>query len=130
MRISVKVFPWCFTSHTLAYLLETKPSFRSKEEWDECVADGRLGQYIPNHPNEMYAEEWESWEEWLGLMRSYDEASTLVRSVLRLQTEQEYVHFIRTDSKRAEGMRIPLKPHIVYRNKGWVSYEEFFGTLQ
>jgi hypothetical protein len=41
---------------------------RSKDEWDEYVADGKVdhGAYLPNHPDEMYAEEWVSWDEFLG----------------------------------------------------------------
>ena len=31
---------------------------RSKEDWDEAVSSGQLGQYVPNYPNEMYAPEW------------------------------------------------------------------------
>ena len=31
---------------------------RSKEDWDEAMSSGLLGQYVPNHPDEMYAPEW------------------------------------------------------------------------
>lgn len=32
---------------------------RSKEDWDEAVSSGQLGQYVPNYPDEMYAPEWD-----------------------------------------------------------------------
>ena len=31
---------------------------RSKDDWDEAMSSGLLGQYVPNHPEEMYAPEW------------------------------------------------------------------------
>lgn len=31
---------------------------RSKEDWDEAVSSGQLGQYVPSYPDEMYAPEW------------------------------------------------------------------------
>jgi len=31
---------------------------RCKEDWDEAMSSGLLGQYVPNYPEEMYAPEW------------------------------------------------------------------------
>jgi len=98
---------------------------RSKDEWDEIV-DG-LGPYLPNRPDEMYADEWVSWNEFLGIMRSYEEAQYMVRFVLQLKSMDEYNAFVEADKKRAEGLRIPAKPHIVYKDKGWESFDHFFG---
>eukprot|EP00978_Attheya_sp_CCMP212_P017779 scaffold47864_cov48-Attheya_sp.AAC.3 len=102
---------------------------RSKDEWDEYVADGKVdhGAYLPNHPDEMYAEEWVSWDEFLGLMRPYDETAHMVQNVLQLTSMEEYIEFVMKDTKRAEGLRIPSKPDIVYKDKGWISREAFFG---
>ena len=106
--------------------------FTCKQDWDDYMADGKVyhGPYLPNHPDEMYADEWVSWDEFLGLMRPYDETRELVQTVLKLQNLEEYTRFIDEDPKRAEGLRIPLKPHIVYKDKGWISFEQFFGTLE
>lgn len=103
---------------------------RSKDEWDEYLADGKVyhGAYLPNRPDEMYALEWISWEEFLGIMRSYDEAKDLVQNVLKLRNMGEYIDFVSANTKRAEGLRIPAKPHIVYKGKGWISPEDFFGV--
>jgi hypothetical protein len=79
---------------------------RSKEEWDEYVADGKVyhGAYLPNHPDQMYARDWVSWDEFLGLMRPMEEAQDLVQNVLKIHTMEEYRRFIRTDKNRAEGL--------------------------
>ena len=87
----------------------------------------RKGPYLPRRPEEMYASEWISWDEFLGVMRSYDEARYLVRCVLQLPSMDAYQAFVQADRKRAEGLRIPAKPDIVYKDKGWISCDHFFG---
>ena len=104
--------------------------FYSKEDWDDYVMDGKKDPYLPNHPDEMYATEWTSWEEFLGLMRNYEDARTMVQHVLAVQTMEEYTRFIESDPQRAAQLRLPLKPHIVYQGKGWVNNDHFFGTMQ
>lgn len=98
---------------------------RSKADWDECVANGFQGQYVPARPDEMYAPEWVSWEEFLGLMRPYDETRNLAVNVLGLKSFDEYILFIRQNPKRAEGLRIPLRPDLVYKSE-WVDEDHFF----
>jgi len=85
----------------------------------------RKGPYQIQRPDEMYALEWISWDEFLGTMRSYEETRQVVR-LLQLQSMEEYRDFIRQDPKRAEGLRIPAKPEIVYKDRGWQSPHLFF----
>ena len=100
---------------------------RSKEDWDEAVASGQLGQYVPSHPDEMYAPEWVSWDEWLGLMRSYEETRQLAISVLQCKSLDDYILFVRSNPKRAEGLRIPVRPDLFYKEE-WKSEQDFFGA--
>jgi len=106
--------------------------FTCKEDWDEYVADGKKyhGPYLPNHPDEMYKEDWVSWDDFLGLMRSYNDTREMVRMVLKLQTLEEYTKFILDNPSRAHGLRIPFKPDIVYRGTGWQGEDHFFGTME
>mmetsp|Transcript_26177 Transcript_26177/g.77456 ORF Transcript_26177/g.77456 Transcript_26177/m.77456 type:complete len:207 (-) Transcript_26177:50-670(-) len=99
---------------------------RSKADWDECVASGLQGQYVPARPDEMFASEWTSWEEFLGLMRPYEETRNLAVNVLGLKSFDTYILFVRQNPKRAEGLRIPLRPDLVYKSE-WVDEESFFG---
>ena len=96
---------------------------RSREEY----LDYRRGPYLPSRPDEMYAEDWVGWDEFLGVMRSFDEARYIVRHVLRLSSVEEYNDFVRADTKRAEGLRIPARPDVVYKDEGWESFDHFFG---
>jgi len=77
----------------------------------------------------MYADDWISWDEFLGLMRPYNETREIVRKVLKLKSMDEYTEFVKADIKRAEGLRIPAKPDIVYKKKGLISERHFFGEL-
>lgn len=97
----------------------------SKEEWE---ALGHQGPYMISRPDEMYQEEWVSWEEFLGVMRPYEETKQIVQYVLKLKSMDEYRQFVKSDPKRAEGLRIPAKPDIVYRDSGWQGSQVFFGT--
>lgn len=104
---------------------------RSKAEWDEYQENGESfehGPYLPARPDLMYPDEWVSWDDFLGIMRPYEEARLMVRT-LGIQTSDEYQQFVNNDKKRAEGLRIPAKPHIFYRNKGWTTFEDFFGSF-
>ena len=85
----------------------------------------RRGPYQIQRPEEMYAVEWISWDEFLGTMRTYDDTRQLVR-LLQLQSMEEYQDFVRQDPKRAEGLRIPARPDIVYKDCGWENAHLFF----
>ena len=105
---------------------------RSKDEWDEYLADGKVyhGPYLPSRPDEMYVEDWVSWDEFLGIMRAYDDTKRVVQNVLQLKNMAEYKKFVEADPKRAEGLRIPAVPMLVYKDSGWTTYEDFFGCAQ
>lgn len=103
---------------------------RSKEEWDEYLEDGKKyhGPYLPSRPDEMYEDDWISWEEFLGVMRTYEETRRIVQHVLQLKSMDDYSAFIKADTKRAEDLRIPAIPEKVYKDKGWEGFDHFFGT--
>ena len=55
---------------------------RSKDDWDDACSSGQLGQYVPLRPDEMYAPEWISWDEFLGVTRSYNDTRNIAVNVL------------------------------------------------
>jgi hypothetical protein len=104
-----------------------KLGLRSKDDWDDYLQYGKVYQnkYLPNRPDEMYVDDRVSWEEFLGILRGYEDTRYIVQKVLQIKTMKEYQQFIAADTKRAEGLRIPCKPDIVYRDKGWISWNRF-----
>ena len=119
-------FPWSLSSLVL-YFVFKKIKNRSKEDWDDAVESGQIGQYVPTYPDEMYEPEWVSWEEWLGLMRPYEETRNIARNVLFLKNLDDYIAFVRSNPRRAEGLRIPVRPDLVYKVE-WTSEDDFFGS--
>lgn len=103
---------------------------RSREEWEDIRQFGKAfhGAHSVSRPDLMYAKEWVSWEEFLGVMRPYEEAKRIVQDDLGLSSMEEYIAFVKEDTRRAEDLRIPAKPEIVYRDKGWQGDDDFFGT--
>jgi hypothetical protein len=99
---------------------------RSKDDWDEAMSSGQLGQYVPSYPDEMYAPEWVSWDEWLGLMRDYNETRNLATNILGLKCLNDYLVFVKSNAKRAEGLRIPVRPDLFYGGE-WKDEQSFFG---
>ena len=81
-------------------------------------------QYVPNYPDQMYEPEWVSWDEWLGIMRCYNETKNIA-CVLGLKSLDDYLLFIKSNAKRAEGLRIPVRPDLYYDE--WTDEESFFG---
>jgi hypothetical protein len=99
---------------------------RSKSDWDECVANGWQGQYVPSRPQEMYAPEWTGWDDFLGVMRNYTDCRHVAVHVLGLCSLDEYIIFVRSNPRRAQGLRMPVRPDLLYKNDGWISEAEFF----
>jgi hypothetical protein len=119
-----KLLPYEFARKSVIRL-----GLRSRDEWEEFLADGKkaLGPYVPNRPDEMYADDWVSWEEFLGVIRPYEEVKNIVQNVLKIRSMDEYKAFVKSNTERAEGLRIPAVPDKFYRDE-WVSAEHFFGT--
>lgn len=108
-----------------------KMGIQSKDEWDDLLQDGGVGPYIPNYPDQMYCNEWESWDDFLGVMKSYNDTKYIIQSILHINTIQQYNTFINDNHQRAENLRIPSKPEIYYKycNNTWISYNDFFGII-
>jgi len=66
---------------------------RNKEEWDEWVSEGKkspwLGPYMPSDPDEIYADEWVGWDDFLGVPLPFEEARKIAR-LLNLKSQQEW----------------------------------------
>jgi hypothetical protein len=101
---------------------------RSKEDWDEGIENGEIfqGPYLPSKPDEMYSDDWVSWEEFLGICRTYDESRQLIKDVLKFDSMNEYYLFVKGDPRRAAGLRLPAQPKVVFK-ESWVSDEHFLG---
>jgi hypothetical protein len=103
-------------------------SLRDEQEWCRWVEDNKPGitshrrWYLPDHPDEVYIEEWLSWDDWLGVMRPYDEAVRVV-SALNITSQQQWWTFTSGEARLLQQLRVPAQPHIFY--KEWGGYDEW-----
>lgn len=117
-----KLIPYDFARFTAMRL-----GLKTKEDWDEIRQFGKAfqGAHSVSRPDLMYAKEWVSWEEFLGTMREYEDTKEIIKS-LGIKSMKGYIEYVKGDVKRAERLRIPAKPEIYYRDKGWEGGEAFF----
>lgn len=101
--------------------------FGCRNEWDDWVADGKkspfLGPYVPNDPEAMYAEEWEGWDDFLGIILDFKEAR-LVSRMLGLQSQEDWYSFVEADAVRLRSLRLPALPSVYYAAE-WQGYEDW-----
>ncbi|KAK1743640.1 hypothetical protein QTG54_005237 [Skeletonema marinoi] len=86
---------------------------RSKSDWDDAVSSGQLGQYVQAIRMKCTR------------LSGYDDTKNLA-SMLGLKSLDEYFIFVKSNNKRAEGLRIPVRPDKYYKDE-WIDEDTFFG---
>lgn len=94
---------------------------------------------IPFAPNQVYKGlGWKGWFDWLGYhqrkgrkrqCKPYDEAKLFVHS-LKIKSISEWQRYSsgKLITRKPMPPYIPAKPHKYYRNKGWISWEDWLGA--
>lgn len=102
---------------------------------DEFLEYDCAGAYqLPKNADEVWADDWTSWEDFLGLpFRDFEEAREIARAFAvkwKVSTEEEYLEIFR--SKQVEdgdiASRLPFRPDQKYENQGWISWEDFLSA--
>ena len=104
--------------------------FTSQQEFVEYECAGSY--QLPKNSDEVWADEWTSWEDFLGVPLKFEEAKAVARALARdkgVNSEEAYLEL----KKRANGIsdddmasRLPLKPDLYYR-ADWTSWDDFLG---
>lgn len=105
-------------------------------DWKMFVKENQIPDSIPNRPDRYYKNKnrgWDSWGDFLSTGRianqnkiflKYDECKEYVRK-LNIKSLSEWNRFCKSGLKPDN---IPSCLDINYKNSGWVSFGEFFGT--
>jgi len=115
--------------------------FEYQEEWEQFVAGNYkdkkpLPANIPGNPDKIYKHHgWNGWNDWLidpQYQKNYSpfyEAREFVRS-LRLRRIEEWTKYIGQENPLhlRYDLLIPAKPHLEYKNKGWIDWDNWFGS--
>ena len=103
-----------------------KKNIKSRRDFLERRKQDTELQQIPSNPYEAYENEgWVNWSDFLGTKKlSLNEAKALVRK----KGIKTYREFSEKRNQDPELQQIPSNPDKAYKNKGWVSWPDFFGT--
>lgn len=106
-------------------------SLRSQEEWKTWARSPEKLEDIPISPQKVYRKRgWISWGDWLGTgnvasqlrqYRPFKEARAFIRSL----NVEAFKHWTQSGTKPED---ISTTPHLTYKNKGWVNWNDFLGA--
>lgn len=107
--------------------------FNNVNEWSSFAKSREKPNNIPKHPIDVYKKFWTSFSDWLGTNRianidkefiNFEDAKKYVWK-LNLKSVQEWNLYRKSNSKPDW---LPSNPNIVYKNEGWLSWSDWFGT--
>lgn len=103
------------------------------KEWKTYCKSGKCPSNIPFAPQFIYRE-WISFGDWFGTNRigtryvsyiTFEDAKKRIQQ-LKLKTTNEFRNLVKSNIDIRN--KVSIIPHIIYKNKGWLSYGDFLGT--
>jgi superfamily II DNA or RNA helicase len=123
-----------FITFTKARKFARSLGFQGQQEWFKYTKSGQKPVDIPAIPSRTYMDNgWKNWGDWLGTgnisnsnkdFKSFQEARLFVRS-LGLKRYHEWAEYSKSERRPVD---IPASPDNTYKNKGWISWADFFGV--
>ena len=109
--------------------------FNSRQEFLEYDCPGAY--QLPKNADEVWSQEWTSWEDFLGIpIQNYNEAREIAQTHVGRNSEygatneaeyQSSLQRIQDNDISNIASRLPYRPNLKYKNKGWVSWKDFLG---
>ena len=112
-----------------------KLGINSIKEWRDLCLSNLKPNNLPVNPYKVYKNEWKGWGDWLGTGRvanhfkkflPFIESKNFAKS-LGLKNEKEW-RIYKKEFSLPEN--IPLKPEVVYKDKGWNGFVDWFGLTK
>jgi len=107
---------------------------KTTTEWHEHYKLGKIPNDIPRYPDQSYRNiGWISWPDWLGSGRisrnihvwlTFEEARAFVHT-LELKSQNEWRPYSKSKNRPSN---IPASPDRFYKDTGWISWGDWFGT--
>ena len=98
--------------------------FSSKEEFINYDCPGAY--QLPKNPEEVWSNDWVSWDDFLGIPLEFEEARTVARGLVNIETEEQYLNLFKEKKLSEDGLesRLPYRPDLKYKSK-WISWDDF-----
>lgn len=121
-----------FLSYTSAKnLISTiKPKIKTSKAWREFASSENRPRNIPANPERYYKDSgWKGWPDFLGTKRAsrrltYEESKKVIFK-LNLKNRKDFEDWVSSDEYLPA---VPEDPQKVYKDKGWVSWNDFLGV--
>jgi superfamily II DNA or RNA helicase len=108
-------------------------NIKSQKEWFQFYQRGEIPMDIPRNVDRTYKNlGWKGYGDWLGtgivsnqnkIFLTYDEAKKYVHK-LQLRSQKEWNEYCKKNERPSN---IPRSPAGVYKNKGWINWQDFLG---
>jgi hypothetical protein len=81
---------------------------------------------LPKNPNEVWADDWKGWEDFLGICLEFEEARNVARSLKNIDTEEAYLALFREKKLSDDDIasRLPYRPDLKYKDQ-WISWDDY-----
>ena len=119
-----------FYSFEKSRIFSRKLGLKTRREWLEYCHGAypnavKKPEEIPKNPEKEYKNEWLGWDDWLGRFPflSFEQAREYVRR-LNITGPRQWLIYSKSDKPK----NIPSNPNVVYRGKGWVSWQDWVGN--
>ena len=98
--------------------------FKKTKEWTQYCSSGKKPKNIPYTPEIVYKKDFKNMRDWIGLPKkkflSFVQARKYVRKNM---TGREWWEWCKDNRPP----NIPIRPDVIYKNKGWKSWKDWFG---
>jgi hypothetical protein len=108
--------------------------FTTRNEFVEYECAGAY--QLPKNADEVWAEDWSDWDDFLGVPLSFDVARDVVRTAngeggtgMVVKSDETYMEWLKSEAVSDDDLasRLPMRPDLYYKTQ-WVSWEDFLGV--
>ncbi|MDA0939335.1 MAG: helicase-related protein, partial [Proteobacteria bacterium] len=102
-------------------------------EWLEFTKADSFPRDIPAYPNNVYKNlGWKGNGDWLGYQSNFDKEFVGFDEAKQIMIDFgiKSVNEYRVFYKKNKSKNLPAAPNLIYKNKGWTSFGDFFGTYK
>ena len=106
----------------------------SSVEWYKLAKENKIPKFIPNAPQDVYNQEWISWNDFLGSNNknpsdykyiTLNESKKYINKHFKVKSKLEWRDLVLNGEIPDN---IPNRPERYYKKRGWTSWGDFFGT--
>ena len=98
--------------------------FETKEEFMEYDCPGAY--QVPKNPDDVWKDEWRGWDDFLGIMLSFEEGREVARDITGIRTMEDYIALLNSNQINDNDLasRLPVRPDLYYKSQ-WIGWDDW-----